>query len=85
MLLICFACGFDSIKGEEWKVMGMAPCGTFDQELYDKLSRMLYVDGLRIRGRACRLTGSGWKITGRTPWTWHIPAKWCLKSCWNNC
>jgi carbamoyltransferase len=49
--LICFACGFDSFKGEEWKVMGIAPYGKFNHELYDKLSRMLYVDGLRIRTR----------------------------------
>lgn len=57
--LLCFACGFDSIKGKEWKLMGMAPYGKFDQVLYDTLSRMLYVDGLRIRARGM-LTDTFW-------------------------
>jgi carbamoyltransferase len=49
--LLCAACGFDTIKGEEWKVMGMAPYGKFDPKIYARLSRMLYVEGLRIRSR----------------------------------
>lgn len=36
-LLLCRACGFDPYKGEEWKVMGLAPYGSFDQAIYDLL------------------------------------------------
>lgn len=42
-------CGFDWIKGEEWKVMGLAPYGQLDEEIYALLKPMLNVHGLGIR------------------------------------
>jgi carbamoyltransferase len=45
---LCRACGFDGDKGEEWKVMGLAPTGRFDQKAYDLLKRTVRVDGLRL-------------------------------------
>jgi carbamoyltransferase len=46
--LICLACGFDSIRGEEWKVMGLAPYGKFNQKYYDKLRPFMRVNGLDL-------------------------------------
>lgn len=39
--LLTELCGFDLKKGEEWKVMGLAPYGRFDPEI-DALIRKLY-------------------------------------------
>nr|AMB48445.1 carbamoyltransferase [Nostoc sp. CAVN2] len=36
-------CGFDWRKGEEWKVMGLAPYGKVDPELYDLIHSMIEV------------------------------------------
>lgn len=36
-------CGFDPIRGEEWKVMGLAPYGTVDPDLYRALRSLLVV------------------------------------------
>jgi carbamoyltransferase len=47
--LICDICGFDSLKGEEWKVMGMASYGKFDQKLYDLIRPLITVDGLKLK------------------------------------
>lgn len=47
-LLVCWACGFDPYKGEEWKVMGLAPYGKVDPELYELLRPIIRVDGLRL-------------------------------------
>jgi carbamoyltransferase len=38
-------CGFDWLKGEEWKVMGLAAYGKLDQKLYDLFKETLAVDG----------------------------------------
>ncbi|BCG65350.1 MAG: carbamoyltransferase [Methyloprofundus sp.] len=38
-------CGFDWLKGEEWKVMGLAPYGKLNQELYQLLSGTISVEG----------------------------------------
>ncbi len=38
-------CGFDWLKGEEWKVMGLASYGKLNEELYGLLSSIIYVDG----------------------------------------
>lgn len=38
---VCEACGFDPIKGEEWKVMGLAPYGKKDDEIYNILTSLL--------------------------------------------
>ena len=46
--------GFDQTKGEEWKIMGLAPYGRRDPELF-ALLRRLY----RIEGRPARLRGRG--------------------------
>lgn len=36
-------CGFNWLKGEEWKVMGLAPYGKLDQELYQLLKNTISV------------------------------------------
>jgi len=47
--LLTRLCGFDSIKGEEWKVMGLAPYGR-DNETLDALFRkMIRVSGYKFR------------------------------------
>ena len=43
---MCRMCGFDSLKGEQWKVMGLAPYGGLDEELYDIIS-LLKIDPKR--------------------------------------
>jgi carbamoyltransferase len=48
---LCALCGFDSLLGEEWKVMGLAPYGRFDPELEALLVPMLHVEGLTLRRR----------------------------------
>ena len=52
---LCVACGFDPLKGEEWKVMGLAAYGKKDGALYDRLRRLIRVEGLR-------LVGNNWAI-----------------------
>lgn len=47
--MICDICGFDSLKGEEWKVMGMASYGKFDQKLYDLIRPLITVKGLKLK------------------------------------
>lgn len=47
---LCIACGFDPVRGEEWKVMGLAPYGRRDEKLYATLSGLVKVEGLRLRG-----------------------------------
>jgi carbamoyltransferase len=39
-MYLCWACGFDPLQGEEWKVMGLAPYGKFNREIYDLLRPM---------------------------------------------
>lgn len=46
--LVTGMCGFSSIDGEEWKIMGLAPYGSVDQDLYAKLRSLLKVDGLSL-------------------------------------
>lgn len=48
---LCWACGFHPIKGEQWKVMGLAPYGKFDPSIYQLLRSMLKV-------KNCKLVGS---------------------------
>lgn len=38
-------CGFDWLKGEEWKVMGLAPYGKLNEELYALLKNTISVKG----------------------------------------
>lgn len=42
-------CGFDWLKGEEWKVMGLAAYGSLDRRLYERLGASVRVEGLTIR------------------------------------
>ncbi|MET3434384.1 carbamoyltransferase [Herbaspirillum seropedicae] len=46
--LVCEACGFDPLSGEEWKVMGLAAYGQHDEALYAMLREMVAVDGRNI-------------------------------------
>ena len=68
---ICWACGFDPLAGEEWKVMGLAAYGSVTPEYHDLLQPMLRVDGLSLRksrdfdARSARLLG--WRERFRTP------------------
>ncbi|MGR9037483.1 MAG: carbamoyltransferase N-terminal domain-containing protein, partial [Gammaproteobacteria bacterium] len=48
-------CGFNWLKGEEWKVMGLAPYGKLDPELYDLLNSTLKINGFDCRHRYDRL------------------------------
>jgi carbamoyltransferase len=38
-------CGFDWLKGEEWKVMGLASYGKLNKKLYNLLSSIIVVNG----------------------------------------
>ncbi len=49
--VVCVLCGFDPFKGEEWKVMGLAPYGQFNQQLYNLLKPMLMMQGLGLKAR----------------------------------
>ena len=42
-------CGFDWLKGEEWKVMGLASYGQTDQEALDWLRAMMRVEDLNLK------------------------------------
>ncbi|MGR8952232.1 MAG: carbamoyltransferase family protein [Gammaproteobacteria bacterium] len=42
-------CGFDWLKGEEWKVMGLAPYGQMNEELYALLQSTIMLDGFEAR------------------------------------
>ncbi|MBS1584451.1 MAG: hypothetical protein JSS82_02705 [Bacteroidetes bacterium] len=41
-------CGFDSVKGEEWKVMGLAAYGSYNKELHQLLSSLYHVKGCHL-------------------------------------
>lgn len=42
---LCQLCGFDPWKGEEWKVMGLAPYGKVNEDFLTLLRGLLAVDG----------------------------------------
>lgn len=48
-MLITELCGFDSIKGEEWKVMGLSAYGKKDAYIYTRLKKLYTVSGLKIK------------------------------------
>ncbi|MGH8379369.1 carbamoyltransferase family protein [Pseudomonas sp.] len=48
-IIVCLACGFEPVSGEEWKIMGLAPYGTLDEALYRKLKTFYTVDGLSVK------------------------------------
>lgn len=45
---ICSMCGFDPMKGEEWKVMGLAPYGKYNETLYGLLQSYIKVKNGRL-------------------------------------
>lgn len=47
-MIICDVCGFGYFRGEEWKVMGLAAYGKFNQQYYDIMKPMMEVQGLSI-------------------------------------
>ncbi|KAA1243796.1 carbamoyltransferase C-terminal domain-containing protein [Aquimarina sp. RZ0] len=42
-------CGYNALKGEEWKIMGLAPYGKLNRELYLLLEQMLSVDNCVLK------------------------------------
>ncbi|WP_394830613.1 hypothetical protein LVJ94_29310 [Pendulispora rubella] len=50
--IVTALCGFDPMQGEEWKVMGLAPYGHVDKEVYGLLKRFCKVDGIRLKPSA---------------------------------
>ena len=51
-------CGFDWLKGEEWKVMGLAPYGQLNQDLYQTLKNTISVQGFHCRHNSDSLFSS---------------------------
>lgn len=47
-IMVCLACGFEPVSGEEWKIMGLAPYGKLDEPLYRKLKSFYAIDGLAV-------------------------------------
>jgi carbamoyltransferase len=45
---VCDICGFESLTGEEWKVMGLAAYGKFDEEIYGIFKKIIKINGLHI-------------------------------------
>jgi len=63
---LCFACGFDPIRGEEWKVMGLAPYGKLDPKIYELVRSRVEIDGLRVVGaRKKGYLDGDWSALGR--------------------
>lgn len=46
--LITRLCGFDPNKGEQWKVMGLAPYGKKNEEIYQLLSELVRIKGFKM-------------------------------------
>lgn len=51
-------CGFDWLKGEEWKVMGLAPYGKLNPELYELLKATISVQEFTCRHHSSNLFAS---------------------------
>ena len=47
-MIICNLCGFGLFSGEEWKVMGLAAYGTYDEKIYDLLKSVINVRGTNL-------------------------------------
>ena len=45
---VCNACGFQAALGEHWKVMALAPHGTFDSDIHSFLKAYVSADGLGL-------------------------------------
>jgi len=69
--LLCSACGFDALKGEEWKVMGLAAYGSLNEALYSTLRTCIDVKGCQLvassDGNAImdKIVGEGHKYFGK--------------------
>jgi len=50
---VLWAAGFDPLQGEDWKLMGLAACGTKDGKLYQIIRPMLRVH----RGGFSKISG----------------------------
>ena len=48
-------CGFDWLKGEEWKVMGLAPYGQLNEEFYGLLKSTITLEGFHCSHRGAEL------------------------------
>lgn len=46
--VLCGLCGFDAMRGEEWKVMGLASYGRFSDTWYRQLRQLVRVRGLSL-------------------------------------
>ncbi|MBI3519047.1 MAG: hypothetical protein HY062_06780, partial [Bacteroidetes bacterium] len=47
--ILTHLCQLSSFKGEEWKVMGMAPYGKFNKKLYNDFQEILFVDDIELK------------------------------------
>ncbi len=67
--LVTDLCGFDQVKGEEWKVMGLAPYGERDPELLALLRRLYAVrdDGDLVFADAATVREVAAAIAARRP------------------
>lgn len=45
---LCGWCGFDLWRGEEWKVMGLAPYGKLNQDIYDLMHKRIAISELDV-------------------------------------
>jgi len=65
---LCDTCGFEHVKGEEWKVMGLAAYGKFDEDLYKIMRLFLTVkDGVLVNGKDPKLAYRKFKEMRRKP------------------
>jgi carbamoyltransferase len=62
-MILCELCGFDSLKGEEWKVMGLAPYGKYDERIARILKPLISTEGLTLKSS---LTTRGLESIRRT-------------------
>lgn len=60
-------CGFDWLKGEEWKVMGLAPYGSLNSEILQIFQSMIKIEGLRCRQSLDNIR-NGFKQLDRITW-----------------
>jgi len=66
--LITDLAGFDQVKGEEWKIMGLAPYGHPDPDLAALLARLCTVEGGRLRfAEAATIQAVAAEIRARRP------------------
>ncbi len=66
---LCWACGFDPIRGEEWKVMGLAATGKTDTKLYQLIKPMLEVKGVDLQRSRDYSRRLGQLLTMRKNWS----------------